>query len=533
MKIELGKRFTFSSIYIARKTIRRVVPPHSRAFAALCALLLSGGMSAASAVERVSIKVGGEGGWDTLESATALQETEGRLSLPALGIAPRAGSGAQAATDLYLSFDEADFADLAGNYNVESSPSFFADRKLARQGEGAAIFNTSGSGLIARGGNGTLFAQGGHLPSFTISFWLYPSSTKTGSVLFSWRSSIVPESGQNPIYQSILARFDHNRLVWDFSKLWFDPSGKPLSAKLEPDRVTIPKKWSLHQVSYEETTGYLEYRINGRTEAFLYVGRDAQSGRSAVARGFIGAQADIEIAPKYSGLMDEFKIDRAAMPQVNVEGLREIAGFYPAAGGKFVTKPIDTGAGISRLVSADISVIEPEGTESEFYVRAGDNCYEWTEDAPQWVPLVNGKPAEEVSGQYIQVAGGLYPDGTRSKTPLLTWISLNIEKENAPWPPLKVRGEAGSGSVKISWNPPADSGVRGYLVYYGEGQGEYLSQGSPIDAGSSLSCVVSGLENGKMYYFAVASYGEAGVSYPGGFSPEIAVRPLVTKALIE
>ena len=513
--------------------MRRGAAPRPRAFAALCALLLGGGVSGAFAAERVSIKVGGEGGWDTLESATAIQETEGRFSLPALGIAPGIASDAGAITDLYLSFDESDFADEAGNYTLEPSPSFFADHKLARQGEGAAIFNTKGSGLVLHGGEDALFAQGGPLPSFTISFWLYPKSVKTGSAVFVWRSSIVPESGQNPIYQSILAKFDHNRLVWDFSGLWFDAQGKPLSAKLESDRVTIPKKWSFHQVSYDAETGYLEYRINGRTEASLYAGKDEQSARVLIAQGFIGAQADIEIAPKYSGLMDEFRIERRPLSQVTVEGLRELAGFYPAAGGKFVSKPIDAGEGFSRLLSADISVIEPEGTESEFYVRAGDNCYEWSENSPAWVPLVNGKPTEEVSGQYFQVAGGLYPDGARSKTPLLTWISLNIEKENAPWPPLKVRGEAGSESVKISWRPPADSDVKGYLVYYGEGEGEYLSQGSPVDAGSSLSCVISGLENGKMYYFAVASYGEAGAGYPGAFSPEVAVRPLVTKGLIE
>ena len=507
--------------------------PRPRAFAALFAILLCGGMSAAFATERVSITVGGRNGWDTLESAAALQETQGRFSLPALGIAPGASSGAEADTDIYLSFDAPDFTDEAGNYNVESSPSFFSEAKLARQGEGAAIFNTSGTGLVVRGGNEALFAQAGPLPSFTISFWLYPSSTATGSAVFSWRSSIVPEDGQNPIYQSIRATFDHNRLVWDFSSLWFDSRGKPLSARLEPDRMTIPKKWSLHQVSYDEATGYLEYRIDGRTEASVYAGRDAQNGRNTPPRSFIGRQADIEIAPKYFGLMDEFRIERHPLPEVSVEGLREIAGFYPAAGGKFVTKPIDAGAGVSRLLGADISVIEPEGTESEFYVRSGDNCYEWTENSPAWVPLVNGKPAQEVSGRYFQIAGGLYPDGTRSKTPLLTWISLNLEKDYPPWPPLKVRGEAGSGSVKISWNPPADSGVKGYLVYYGEGQGEYLSQGSPIDAGSSLSCVISGLENGKMYYFAVASYGDAGSSFPGGFSSEIAVRPLVTKGLLK
>ncbi len=504
--------------------------PRPCAFALFFFLLLCRGLSSAFPAERFSITVGGENGWGTLESATALQETQGRFALPALGIAPGLGAQAQADTDLYLSFDSPNFLDEAGNYSVPASRSFFSGSGMARQGAGAAIFNTDGEGITLRGNASAMFAQRGELPSFTISFWLYPSSTENGSTVFLWRSSIVPEGGQAPIYQGIKAAFEKNRLVWDFSNMWVSELGEPLQARLVPDRITVPGKWSFHQVSYDADSGFLEYRIDGLTEAAVYVAREAGISRRNAVTGFIGGKSDLEIAPKYSGLMDEFRIDRQPLADVSVEGLREVAGFYPAAGGKFTTAPIDAGWGASRLLSVDISVIEPEGTESEFYVRGGDNFHEWTEDSPRWVPLINGRPSEEISGQYFQIAGGLYPDGSRSKTPLLTWISLNLEKDNAPWPPLKVRGEAGNGSVRLSWSPPADSGAKGYLVYYGEGQGEYLSQGSPVDAGNSLSCVISGLENGKMYYFAVASYGDSGSLFPGSYSPEIALRPLATKA---
>ncbi len=499
------------------------------AFGILFVLLLS----AAGVVfpaERFSITVGGEDGWGSLESAVALQETEGRFALPALAIAPGTGGDAKADADLYLSFDSPDFADESGNYSVKSSRAFFS--AAARQGAGAALFNTDGQGLALRGGPSAMLARQGPLPSFTISFWLYPSATDNGGVVFLWRSSLIAEGGFSPVYQAIKASFEQNCLVWEFSNLWVDSSGAPLSASLVPARMTIPKKWSLHEVSYDADTGFLEYRIDGHTEAAAYVSGSG-SKRRTTAAGFIGAQGELEIAPRYAGLVDELRIERGPLADVSVEGLRELAGFYPAAGGKFVTAPLSTGRGNAKLLSADISVIEPDGTESEFYVRSGDNCYEWTEDFPRWVPLVSGKPLEEISGQYFQIAGGLYPNGSREKTPLLTWISLNLEKKNEPWPPLKVRGEAGSGSVKLSWNPPADSDAKGFLVYFGEGQGEYLSQGSPVDAGSSLSCVISGLENGKMYYFAVASYGEAGSGLPGDFSPEIAVRPLATRQLKE
>ena len=506
--------------------------PRLSAFFSLFALLFCAAATQAFSAERFSITVGGESGWGSLESAETLQETKGRFSLPALGIAPGIGEQGQADTDLYLSFDSPAPLDEAGNYIIMASRSFFSGKERARQGEGAAIFNTDGEGISLRGRASAIFARRGVLPSFTISFWLYPSAVENGSVVFSWRSQLVPKGGLNPVYQGIKASFEQSRLVWDFSNVWLAESGEPLSARLAPDRMTIPGKWSFHQLSYDADSGFLEYRIDGRTEASVCVKKLAGNGRASVA-GFISGDADIEIAPKYSGLMDEFRIERQPLAAVNVEGLRELAGFYPAAGGRFTTAPLDTGRGEARLLSADISIIEPEGTESEFYVRGGNNFHEWTESYPAWIPLANGKPAEAISGQYFQIAGGLYPDASRGKTPLLTWISLNLEKRNEPWPPLKVRGEAGSGNVRISWTPPADSSARGYLVYFGEGHGEYLSQGSPIDVGNSLSCVISGLENGKMYYFAVASYGDAGAAFPGALSPEVAARPLATRELQE
>ena len=480
--------------------------------------------------ENFSITLGGEHGWENISSSEGLVETEGRFAWPGLGIAPSGETGEHEGGELYISFDSPDFQDSTGNYTTLFSNLRFSSGNFVRQGTGAALCNTTGEGLSLQGNPGAVFSERGELPSFTISFWLYPSVTETGGTIFSWRSSVMPENTKsaNPLYQTIQASFEKNRLVWEFSDMWISDTGTALKARLEPSGIIIPRKWSLHQVSYDSVSGLLEYRINGLTEAAAYITENRRPDGSPVT-GLIGNPSNIDIASRYSGLIDEFKITREPLPEVSIDTLRTISGYYPASGGKFITEPADTGPGRSRLVSADISIIEPEGTESEFYVRSGDNFYTWTEDSPEWVPIADGKPASKLSGRYFQISGGLYPDSSRRKTPVLTWISLKFERENAPWPPLNVKGYEGNGAVKLSWNAPADSDIKGYLVYYGEGTGEYLSPGSPVDAGNNLSYIVSGLENGKMYYFCVASYGSAGKDSPGPCSPEICLRPLAVK----
>lgn len=524
----------FRSMFLCHAHVHRA---HRRFFHALLAAFafsVSGGPMSTVQAETFSVTLGGENGWTALASSEGLTETTGRFALPALGLTPSGDFEGRNRTrendELYLSFDTPEFQDATERYRVMSSNLRFSTPELARQGTGAALCNTTGEGLVLRGNPGAIFSERGEMPSFTIQFWLYPSVTETGGTVFSWRSSVLTRDVRTHplLYQSIRAVFEKNRLVWEFSDIWMTESGTPLKVKLEPTAMLVPRQWSLHQVSYDSLAGTLEYRVNGLTEAVVYVTEDG-SFRGTPAAAFIGNPADIDIASRYSGLIDEFTITREPLPEMTVSDTRTVSGRYPAEGGAFTSSPIDTGRGTSSLVSADISVIEPEGTESEFYVRGGDNFYTWTDESPEWIPLIDGKPTADVSGRYFQISGGLYPDGERKAGPLLTWISLHFERKNEPWPPLNIRGNAGDKKVTLSWNAPADSGTKGYVVYYGEGSGEYLSPSSPIDTGDALSCTISGLENGKMYYFCVASYGEAGKDFPGPSSPEICLRPLATR----
>jgi hypothetical protein len=85
--------------------------------------------------------------------------------------------------------------------------------------------------------------------------------------------------------------------------------------------------------------------------------------------------------------------------------------------------------------------------------------------------------------------------------------------------------------VDISWRSAPDADVSGYLVYFGAASGEYFGKSaalgaSPVNAGKRTSLRIDGLENGALYYFAVASYDRNDPSAAGEFSREVSARPL-------
>jgi hypothetical protein len=125
----------------------------------------------------------------------------------------------------------------------------------------------------------------------------------------------------------------------------------------------------------------------------------------------------------------------------------------------------------------------------------------------------------------------LMPDGNGEKTPAITSITLDFTELPEPLPPFVVKAVAGNGSVTVSWNYSVDDTAGGYYLYYGTRPGEYLGRmaiegESPINVGNITSYTVTGLENGKIYYFAVAAWSAYDVRVVGNLSKEVFARPL-------
>jgi hypothetical protein len=141
-----------------------------------------------------------------------------------------------------------------------------------------------------------------------------------------------------------------------------------------------------------------------------------------------------------------------------------------------------------------------------------------------------GAELPQALGRYAQLRVELFPDGRRSLSPQLSELRLVYEQDLPPAAPAGVVATAGNGLVRLAWRPVREEDVRGYLVYYGQYPGNYHGTGadqgpSPIDVGPATELDLAGLENGRLYYFAVVCYDSTEPPHRSGFSKEVSARP--------
>lgn len=479
--------------------------------------------------EETHFTLGGRNGWPEAQTADGITSGTGRFGWQSIELATNART-LNSYTDLLVSFEDVGgfrAVDTAGNYTVVSNT--LVQAGSANVGKAAALSRGESGGLVLHAKPNALFGSSGYMGSFTIEFWLSPSIAENGEKVFSWRSSRNVNS--YPMYQMITASFFSNHLEWDFTNVFSGYTQDKGEIKLISYRTIIPDKWAFHQISFDDETGLLEYKIDGQTEALRYItatGRENGSIFSPV----MGVPADIEICSNYTGCIDDFRILRCPermLPEEEKAGSFYGYDKYKNSVGRFVSQPILTSTGsVLNSISALTSI--PDQTDVRFYVRAGDNHFNWTDSYPAWKPVAVGERIEGVAGLYLQLAMELFTDGSQSKTPSVTSVTLNYQEKKPPLPPFGIHAVAGDGTVTVSWQQTPDETAGGYFVWYGTRPGEYLGRAavegaSPVDARKESTITLTGLENGRIYYFAVSSYAKDNKKVNGILSEEVWARP--------
>lgn len=471
--------------------------------------------------EEKNMVIGGKNGWPVLSRMDGISRGKGKYGYEALMLATNS-NGVDEHTDLLLSFESGTSDDRCGNYSISEDRSIMTESK-ARIGKKSAITRGTG-GIRLRGNRNSIFGKEGPCGSFSIDFWLNPSIAENGEVVFSWRSSRTVAN--YPLYQMITGIFSGNHLEWSFINVFNGYVDNDGEITLSSYRTIVPNQWMHHEISFDENTGLLEYRIDGLLESLVYVTTNSHETGGSIYIPILGVPAEIEIAPKYTGLIDDFRIQREARPET-----KETKGMdtFNIEGGRFETQPILLSTG-AELTGIDALVNMPSQTDIQFYVRSGDNFYDWTDEYPEWIPVKNHRKLENVQGLYFQVAADLLPDGNGKKTPSVTELKIKYKEVPSPLPPFELSAYAGDGEVTLSWPYSVDETVGGYYIFYGDRPGEYLGREavegtSPVDAGSVTSVTLTGLKNGKIYYFSVASYSRFDSRIMGELSKETYARP--------
>lgn len=480
--------------------------------------------------ENKTFVLGGKNGWNSVYDRRNITTTSGRYGYEALEI-ENTSTLLDYETDLLLNFENTSKYDETGNYAVVSDFSEITNK--AARGKGAASFFGDTTGITLSGEWNSIFGSPGLVGSFTIGFYLNPLTAESGEIVLLWNSS--RDIANYSLYQMIIVEVHNNRLLWNFTN-FFDynldateygfiqnPNSEII---LQGQSALIPKNWSYHQVSFDSNSGLLEYTIDGRVEDLCYVTKTGKE-RSEVCLPHLGVPALLKIAPDFSGSIDEFCISRSC------ENLSSLDEKYLGTGGRFISEPIclsETGAVVKKIETLDNI---PNQTEIEYFIRSGENCFNWNDNYPSWKPL---NPNEEVTveGMYFQIAADLYPDGGGKTSPSVTEIKIFYEEDEPPLPPYRVNAVPGNGEVTLSWATAEGFGngtKMGYYIYYGEKPGEYLgtiaTQGtSPIFVNDFQgSYTITGLDNGRIYYFAISSFPLSNPDLEGDLSQEVFARP--------
>ena len=452
----------------------------------------------------------------------------------------------QSALDLSISFDERDkglYRDSAGHYKVSVSPDIEeVDRRYARAGAGAALFNGNGRVIVEPQSGNSLFAPGNRIGDFTIEFWLYPLNMENGEQVLSWAAS--KRTAGDYITQRIFCSVSKNRLQWSFENFFTSTNGSShINIEFSGNAPVVPKTWSHHLIRFDAVTGMVEYIVDGSSEAIFYA---TQKGKEngEVYTPVAGNTGIFLLGDNFTGLIDEFKIHNVCAGRSSIQK-------YISYGGRTESAAIDLGqtgsvvkidalgGRINLRGNGTINEFRENGrfrfsddTEMNFFIRSGENPY--LLNTKQWIHFIPGVNISGIQGRYVQIAVDFYPSADGETSPYLEQLRIVYLADEPPLPPKNLTAVAVDGGVLLRWKHSPSTDAIGYLVYYSSVRGELFGNEtmfgpSPVDVGYRTGLFVEGLKNGTLYYFRVAAYdrltGEKNYNV-GEFSAEVTARPL-------
>ena len=469
------------------------------------------------------IVLGRDSGWGQLRLRGTVLREQGFQGYPDILLADGAYRF-DPATDLLLHFDDLN-EPAQPNYDLNPS-GIVGESRIRVFGTGSWLFSGLMSRLELTPRPGALFFPGSDWRDFSIEFWLYPAETESDQDILAWEGVTLPgEWGPVPKNQYLKCSIGGNRVRWELTNIFRPHDAQPFTVELEAQRELLPRQWHHHLLTFDSATGLVEYLVDGRLENFRYANRQNREGDS-VFLPFLGSagRRRVAIGRGLSGFLDEFRISsvhRSSIPPAPYEGSK----------GEVLFAPQDIDFSRSRLVSIESTYSSPDDTDIFFYFQLNNSPFALYADDPDWIPFEPGAIfTPDTRGRYLHLMAALYPDGKERQSPVLSDLTITYEPDLPPPPPSGLRAEAGNASVRLSWNPIADPDLEGYKIYYGSSPGHYFGEESdqgpsPVDAGGVQEFVLSGLENGRLYYFSVVAYDASTTPYQTLFSSEVSARP--------
>lgn len=425
-------------------------------------------------------------------------------------------------TDLILHFNSpADLYTTSGYRPLASQTAYSED--FGNLGTAAAAFRYESDSITFLTGNNTIFSPTYTGGDFSIEFRLYPARLAEGERILLWEGSLVENGRVYP--QKVECGFSGRRILWRMDNFFRSPDGRFLSVELRGHESLLPRRWDHHLLRYDGETGLLEYLRNGVPEAITHT-TDSGNEEATVYIPSPGASEEgtLHIGGSFIGMMDELRISRSFVDDPFLDTYRQRTGTA-------ITRVFDLEYSNSRLLKITSRHRTPADTSIRYFYRVSDSLAGRNSLPGPWREFLPGQNLEfEARGRYVQVMMELFPEGTGVETPSISELQIHYEPDLPPLPTSLVSPTPGDRRIDLSWRPVVDNDVAGYLVYYGLKPGNYFGTGlpagdSPIDVGEATSIHLEGLENGRLYYFAVVTYDSSSPPHYSDFSEEISARP--------
>ena len=510
---------------------------------------VTGGSFGADDQARVNMQVSMNGATYRLGAleASGIQVAPGFRGKPEIQMR-EAEYQADASTELLLHFNRQANLEAGANYQL-INPGAGLSNQVRRMGPSAGVFNQDPEGLVFLAGPDSLFAPGSFWQDFSIEFWLYPTTLNEGEQILSWDGETMIDGQQRP--QGIRVEIRDRRLVWDFANVFGHfTSGHPAGAIRGGDRLVLetarfmlknkreilPRVWQHHLLRSNARSGLLQNSINGKPEDMVHTTLNGREG-GEVLQPYLGerSEARLAIGTRFTGFIDELRLSRrwVGEPQTDT---------YKLDGSWVIFNPIDfrdIGVG-SKVLRINADWTHPGTSDVAYYHKLAMLPGLATRHDPAWIRFTPGQPiTEKNQGQYLYFKVELLADGSGGQGPGLQGMSITYRPDPPPPAPGGMVAVAKDGAVTLRWNPVPVNDLLGYLVYYGNRPGQYFGEGamiggtakpSPVDVGKVNEITITGLENGRLYYFVVASYNQSnnpvyGIHLKRSQSKEVSARP--------
>ncbi|MDH5680367.1 MAG: hypothetical protein OEZ36_02180 [Spirochaetota bacterium] len=449
-----------------------------------------------------------------------------------------------------------------GNYSIQQKR-FAFDNKRKVFGESSGKFAHPKSTLLLRPRESSWFNKTEHAGSFTIEFWMNPSTLSDGEIIFK-RYGPVVEEGEVYRYSGIICRIKNNRLRWEFHHFFHSPGGNTTLYDENKTKIMIMgnqrlrrHNWTHHALSFDALNGKMTYFVNGKLEKSLFVTQSGQPEDTVLTPRFYPQEKSmLTIGHQFYGFLDEFMISKVAKTarkkKLRYASANQDKGYfhvekYTPREGIVTSHVYDLRQSGSFLKRLELNAHQDKGSYIIMEYRMSDHFF--TPDKPDnytqldrngqetilaWKTLDTRLPSlstlKLTTGRYFQWRAVMKSGMSGQFSPVLKDVTFHFDIDHKPASPRELLAFSSKGKIYLKWKGNVERDVNRYKIYFGMESGNYIVQGKkPIEINvnelsdkNSPIYVIKGLKLNQVYYFVITALDRNG--HESSLSNEVYVR---------